>query len=231
MDVFRPTNANEVLRLRNMHGIAEDALLVLFVAALDRAHHFKGLDRLLDAFAHLHGESVSAARLLVVGDGDLRSQYEARARELGLSKRAIFVGSLAHEATAAYFAAADVTVLPSSPPESFGLVLIESMACATPVIASDIPGVRTVVQDQIDGLLVEQANIDALTDALDTMLSLPQADHNTMGAKGMSKVRCRYTWSRIGMQLQNIYCDLLETNRSMGSRYMETAIRRPKQRA
>jgi glycosyltransferase involved in cell wall biosynthesis len=202
IDHFRPTGSKAQLRER--YGIPAEAKLVLFVAALDRAHHFKGLDRLLQAFQRLPHDT----RLLIVGDGDLRRDYEAQARQLGIADRVVFAGAIAHRDTPEFFHGAEVCVLPSSPPESFGLVLIESLACGTPVVASNIPGVRTVVDHGQDGLLVEPGDIAALARAMQQLLA-DAALRCAMGACGRAKVEARYGWEQIGTRLQAIYQQVL----------------------
>lgn len=102
-----------------------------------------------------------------------------------------------------------MTVLPSSPPESFGLVLVESMACGTPVIASDIPGVRTVVDHGKDGFLVEAGNVDALAAQLQRFFALDAAARQAMGAAGREKVAQTYRWQQIGRRLARLYEDVL----------------------
>ena len=206
--LFAPQPAEEIAMCKSAYGIAADAPLVLFVAALDRAHHFKGLDVLLRAMVSLQPRS----RLLVVGSGDMRDAYERQAADLGLAGRVIFAGAIPHDELPVVFASADVTVLPSSPPESFGMVLIESMACGTPVIASDIPGVRTLVDEGIDGYLVPCGHSEALASAIGAVLDVPPQDRIALGRAGREKVRAHYDWSAIGQQLEAIYREL-GTNR------------------
>lgn len=201
-DLFSPAGATDV---RERYQIPHDAKLALFVAALDRAHHFKGLEQLLRAMKSLD----DTTWLLIAGDGDLRAEYERQAEALGISRRTVFAGAIDHDQLPPFFRAADVTVLPSSPPESFGLVLIESMACGIPVIASDIPGVRTVVADGIDGYLVAEGDVAALSDRLRDMLALPDAHQAAMGQAGRRKVEERYAWEQIGARLEEVYRDVL----------------------
>ncbi|MGH2355097.1 MAG: glycosyltransferase family 4 protein, partial [Chloroflexota bacterium] len=151
--------------VRERFGIDSRTPLVLYAAALDRAHHFKGLHRLLDALRQLQIQQSDLA-LLIVGDGDQRGAYEAQVDALGLRPTIRFAGSVRQSDLPPYFAAADLLVLPTSPPESFGMVLIEAMACATPVIASDIPGVREVVRSTGGGRLVPPGDVDALAQAI-----------------------------------------------------------------
>jgi glycosyltransferase involved in cell wall biosynthesis len=199
-------NSNSV---RTKYGIPENAKVILFVAALDRAHHFKGLDYLLQAFQKLPSD----VWLLIVGDGDLRGTYEQEAHQLGIASRIVFAGSIRHEETPSFFRGANVTVLPSSPPESFGLVLIESLACRTPVIATRIPGVRTVVDHGKDGLLVEPNNPDALADAIQTILNDADLAYE-MGRIGRKRVEACYGWDSIGERLESIYFQVLEKQRT-----------------
>ena len=200
--------ADSMDKIREQYDIPADSKMVLFVAALDRAHHFKGLGRLLHAFQSLPPD----VRLMVVGDGDLRQTYQQQANALGLIGRTIFVGAIAHEDTPPFFRSADVTALPSSLPESFGLVLIESLACATPVIASNIPGVRTVVNHGSDGLLVEAESSTALAEAIWQILS-DDATRREMGRRGRAKAEARYGWEQIGLQLEEIYQEALSCRR------------------
>jgi len=199
---FRPGPPDTDLRSR--HGIPPAAKLVLFVAALDRAHHFKGLGTLLQAARQLPPD----VRLLIVGDGDLLQDYRRQAVQLGLAERVAFAGAIAHDELPAYFRSAELTVLPSSPPESFGLVLVESLACDTPVVASDIPGVRTVVDHGSDGFLVRPHDPQALAGAIARVVS-DEGARREMGRRGRAKVEARYDWRSIGAQLEAIYRQIL----------------------
>ncbi len=139
---------------------------LLFVGGLDQAHAFKGLSHLLEALSHLSTD----VELTVVGDGDLRASYEREAERLGLRARVHFSGRLDREALREAYRAADFLVLPSvSRAEAFGIVLIEAQACGLPVIASDLPGVRTVVRAGETGWLVSPDDPSALLQTLTTV--------------------------------------------------------------
>ncbi|MHB1414326.1 MAG: glycosyltransferase family 4 protein, partial [Chloroflexota bacterium] len=201
--LFRPDL--EGTEVRRRHGLPAGARVVGFVGALDAAHHFKGLPHLLKAFTWLEDPS---AVLLVVGDGDLRPRLERLAGELNLGERVRFVGAVAHDKLPAYYAALDLLVLPSSPPESFGMVLIEAMACGKPVVAQDIPGVRSVVNTGIDGLLARPGDAADLAAKVGFLLA-DQALRGRMGRAGRRKVEERYSWSRIGAGLEGMYRQVL----------------------
>ncbi len=128
--------------------IAPTDKVILFVGGLDSAHYFKGVDILLHAFERFLKSQIPNYKfqILVVGDGNLRQEYEALSRNLGLEEGVIFAGSASEEDLPKYYNLADLFVLPSiDGSEAFGLVLLEAMASGVPVIASNLPGVRTLV--------------------------------------------------------------------------------------
>lgn len=208
---FKPGIDTSALRQRL--GIPSGAKVALFVGVLDRAHHFKGVNYLLQAFAVLNDPK---AHLLIVGEGEMRNNYEEQAKSFGLFGKVHFVGAIPNNALPDYYNAANLVVLPSLPPESFGVVLLEGMACNLPVIASDIPGVRTVVDNGRDGLLVPPANVEALSQALHTLLA-DTVRSEEMGSRGRKKVETLYSWSVIGHQLEEIYFNLLGHQMSSAS--------------
>jgi glycosyltransferase involved in cell wall biosynthesis len=178
--------------------------LIFFLSRLDRAHYFKGLHVLFEAL-----QALPEAGLVVGGDGDLRVQYEAQAEALGLRQRVQFAGEISDEALPAYYRAADVVVLPSvDRTEAFGLVLLEAMACGKPVVASRLPGVRTLVEEGQNGYLVEPGNAADLADKLRRCIQ----DGPVLGAHARQAVEARFSWPIIAEQLVRLYGDVL--NRS-----------------
>lgn len=188
--------------LREHYGLASSDQLILFVGGLDRAHYFKGVDVLLNALAILNDANV---KLLIVGDGDLKSEYEALANEFGIDEHVIFCGRVSDDLLPAHYRLCDFLVLPSTTMgEAFGVVLLEAMASAKPVIASNLPGVRSVVADGDDGLLATVDDADDLAQQMQTLLENPQLRHE-MGQNGRKKVETHYAWERIAPQLEDVY--------------------------
>ncbi len=198
-DRFRPGLDGRPIRRR--YGIPDDARVVLFVGGLDRAHHFKGVGVLLRAFARMEARDVA---LLIVGGGDREGTFAALAAGLGISERVVFAGAVPHAQLPLYYAAADVVALPSTPPESFGMVLVEAMACGKPVIASNLPGVRSVVSDGEDGLLVRPGDPSDLVEKTRALLDAPRR-RQEMGERGRVKVEERYAWPKIIPRLARVY--------------------------
>ncbi len=141
---------------------------ILFVGGLDSAHYFKGVDVLLRAIAQ------TSAKLWIVGDGERKPEYKRMAQKLGIQERVSFRGRLSEEDLLRAYQGARALVLPSTDgSEAFGLVLIEALACGTPVIASDLPGVRRVVGSSGAGQLVAPGDVHMLSRALNSAWDHP----------------------------------------------------------
>ena len=180
--------------------------VILMVASLDRAHYFKGVGIFLQALSQLPANVIG----VIVGDGELQLDYAVQTRILGLGARVHFAGQVSDEALLDYYRLADVTVLPSvTRGEAFGLVLLESLACATPVIASDLPGVRMVVDHGRDGYIVQPGDPASLAERLFSLLNLSPAQLEGFGHYGRRKVEEKYRWNIIGSQLESIYQGIL----------------------
>ncbi len=166
-ELFRPGD-RDVARARVDPG---NAPLVLYVG---RIAPIKGLETLLDAVAQLRARG-SAVRLLIVGgEADEPSDgHEAEIRRrvdgLGLREAVRFVGAQPQEALRDFYVAADVTVLPSYY-ESFGMVVLEAMACGSPVIGSRVGGLTTTVRDGVTGFLVPDGDAGALAERIVTLV-------------------------------------------------------------
>ena len=170
-DLFTPGDGAEARRRLDLDGRP----LLLWVG---RIAPIKGLDTLLDAVARL-SESGQDMRLLVVGgDTDERtSGHETSLRQrierLGLGDSVRFLGPQPQGVLPLYYAASDVTVLPSYY-ESFGMVALEAMACGSPVIASRVGGLVTTVRDGVTGFLVPDGDVEALAERIETLVGDPE---------------------------------------------------------
>ena len=192
--------------LRQQYHLSDGDWVALLVAGLDSAHYFKGVEVLLAALAGLPANF----KAIIVGDGNLRPAYEAQATRLGLDGRVHFAGRVPAASLPDYYRLADVSVLPSlTMGEAFGLVLVESLACGTPVIASNLPGVRSVVTAGVDGYLVQPGDAADLAARLQQLQQLPAGAVREMGAHGRRKVEQKYTWQLAAERLEAIYQQVL----------------------
>ena len=104
----------------------------------------------------------------------------------------------------------DLAVLPSvTMGEAFGIVLLEAMACSTPVIASNLPGVRSVVEHGINGLLVEPGDDADLAHKIQTLLGDSELMHQ-MADAGLQKTATTFSWEVIIPRLLSVYEDVLD---------------------
>lgn len=184
--------------IREKLAISNNATVILFVGGLDRPHYFKGVQFLISAFSKLNKQS---CYLIIVGEGELKYHFMQLARSLGVEDRIFFVGCVSDEALPLYYACSDFLVLPSSAmSEAFGKVLIEAMACGKAVIASNLPGVRSVVSEWQNGLLAEPADVDDLCSTMRVLIDDP-ALRKKFGNNGREKVESKYNWEKVGLRL------------------------------
>ena len=131
----------------------------------------KGIDVLLRAFAKIQDRE-PRLRLVLAGDGPLRSQLESLAESLGIAAKVDFRGRQGRAEIAALLAGCEVFVLPSRS-EPFGIVLLEAMACGKPVVSTTAGGIPEIIDDRNTGILVEPDNPTALAAALTAVLQQP----------------------------------------------------------
>lgn len=176
----------------------------LFVGKLDRAHYFKGVPILLRAFSEAHRRHPST-RLNLVGSGDFLEAYRREAHALSIDTAVTFCGSVSPEMLLEQYQNADCLVLSSvDRSEAFGLVLLEAQSCSVPVIASGLPGVRTTLEAEKTGLLVELGEVESLQNALEWMVTNPER-RRVMGRAARTRIETYYTWDKIITQLETIY--------------------------
>lgn len=158
---------------------------VLFVGRLVR---HKGVQFLIDSMRYLDGNTV----LLVVGDGEFSHSLSRLAKSYGLEKKVIMLGDVPDSILPSLYRAADVVVVPStSRLEAFSIAAIEAMASSTPVLVSNIPGVREVIEDSVHGLRSEPMDSRNIAEKLREMLS----DENRLKSMGVEGVKRAATFS------------------------------------
>ena len=163
--------------------------IILFVGGLDKAHYFKGVDILIKAISEIKDIELE---LRIIGEGELKNEFKNLSRDLGAENKVIFLGKLDKKGLVENFQQAKSLVLPSiNSNEAFGIVLIEAMACGTPVIASNLPGVRTVFENEKSGLLVEPKNIEDLKNKIELILQ-DQEKQKTMSQEAYKLVLEKY---------------------------------------
>ena len=175
----------------------------LNILFLGRLEHRKGLKYLLKAYQQVK-QKLPNSRLIVVGPGTrLRRGYERWIKRHHLLEDIVFVGFAPSEDVPRYFRTADIYCAPSTGRESQGVVLLESMAVGTPIIASNIEGYASVVTHGKEGLLVEPRNSVELAKAI-ILLAKDEPLRRKLGANGRETAE-QYSWERIARRVVDFY--------------------------
>jgi len=184
----------------------KDSKVILFVAALTKWHRYKGLDILIEAFSLIRDMDI---KLLVVGGGGLKSEYEAYTKSVNLTDKIVFVGEVSDDLLPKYYSIADMLVLPSKDrSEGFGLTILEANASGKPVIGSNIGGIPGILTDNDNGILVPPNNPTLLADAI-CRLSNDDKLRERMGERGR-QIALMHDWSRVAAETEKIYFELLD---------------------
>ena len=200
LDLFRPLDKAAA---RQQLGFAKDESVVLFVG---RFAPLKGIDRLLEAMAHLkHRQRL---RLVIVG-GDGNSTPESQrlqelARELSIQDFVTFAGRIEQYRLPSYYSAADVLAVPSHY-ESFGLVALESLASGTPVVATRVGAMESILKRGETGHVVSNGSSRSLADGIETFISRPHAP----SADEVRASVFRFSWANVASAMIDEYATVL----------------------
>lgn len=197
LGTFRPLDREESRKRLGLNG---DKVL-LYVG---RIESLKGVELLVRTAAHL--DTCEPVRVLVVGDDNGQDREVDRLRELAdtleVGESIDFVGRVAQEELPVYYSAADVCVVPSFY-ESFGLAALESMACGTPVVASRVGGLSTVVQHGSTGYLKSWRCPEAFANSLEMLISSKSLQHS-MGVAARRRAE-DMSWDKVAGQIAELY--------------------------
>jgi D-inositol-3-phosphate glycosyltransferase len=215
VSTFRPISKSDA---RKQLGISAKEKVVLYVGRFDKR---KGIETLVRATGELRsqleqGEEIDPQnlKLLVVGgsdpqeaDGAERRRIEGIVAELDLTANTDFVGMVGHDRLALYYTAADVCVIPSHY-EPFGLVAIEAMACGTPVVASEVGGLKFTVISEETGLLVPPHDVSKFAHAIGRILT-DEVWARKIRKQASTRVHQNFSWTGVAIQLSDLYRYLL----------------------
>lgn len=201
--VYKPFNNNW---FREFLGTADEPLIL----SVARLHPSKGIDVLLKAFS-LVKNATPDAKLVIVGRGPWEEKAKEMLRRLKLEGSAFLVTQfLPDSAMPKVYNAADVFVLPSVY-EPFGLAVVEAMACAVPVIVTDVGGLKDIVLHGVTGLKVVPNSVDILAKAI-TALLVNEDLRKSMGNKARRRVETKFDWRVVSKQYDVFYERLLEAS-------------------
>ncbi len=192
------TTKDAAARLRARLKIGPDELVIACIASFraEKAHAL-----LIDAWSQLD----KAPHLILAGDGPLRSEIEAQVRLLELQGRTHFLGNIAD--VRPVLEIADVTVLASAT-EAFSIAMLESMAMKTPVVATDVGGLREAVIPEETGYLLAPGDVNELKATLAAALS---DRHNLarLGANARTLVQEKFSTAKVVEQTEKVLSRLI----------------------
>jgi len=189
-------------------GLSDNTLVIGYIGSLVA---WEGLENLFYAFSNIL-QIVSNVKLLIVGDGPLRPHLLKLRDQLGIHSFTIFTGQIPYENIARYYSICDVLVLPRTRARVNALVTplkpLEIMAMGKPLIASDLPALREIINPGKTGVLVEPEDPKRLAEAILSLLSDPQ-ERKRLGANAREWVVKNRDWRSIVTRYHEVYSKFL----------------------
>lgn len=202
---FPPVPSEIGRQLRQDLGVAQDEFLLLIPSRVDPR---KGQENMLRALIQARAALAEHRyRLLLLAwpspPTDYATRLEGIIAQHNLGDRVITHPPVPHEEMPAFFAAADGVVLPSQ--EYFSIVMLEAMLLQCPLIASVHGGSRDVIDDRVNGFLVDHNDVDQLAGAALHMLGMDEEARREMGRRARQTILDGYTWEQIAHRLLTVY--------------------------
>ncbi len=182
-------------------GIETEEFAIGVIARLEEQ---KGHRYLLEALSQIP-ESLASLKILIVGDGQLRSVLEAETKKRGLSSKVFFLGT--RKPITPILKALDLFLLPSLW-EGFSMAILEAMAAGVPVIATRVGGAGEVITSGRDGLLIPPGDARILAEAIQDALQ-HRDKYEEMARNGRERVRQYFSQGQHVMALQTLYLQVL----------------------
>ena len=195
--IFNQSEASVANKKKNELGFGKDNIIILNIG---RLHSQKGQACLIEAFDIVHKNN-NRCRLIIIGKGHLENELKSKAIELNLDKEIVFLKD--RNDVFEILRASDIFVFPSLY-EGFGIALIEAMASGLPVIASDIDVLRELVDNNIDGILIENGNHVKLAETISSLIDDIELRH-CLGKNAREKAMKLSDPVRYAKELENIY--------------------------
>jgi len=200
-DVFKQLSEKKTADLKEMFP----GRIVLSVGRLAEK---KGIKHLIDALPKVI-KKIPDTHLVIVGDGPQKSLLEQKVSDLGISDSVSFAGSVSNQQLPAYYSFADVFVLPSiidsrGDTEGLGVVLLEAMACGTPVVGSRLGGITDIIDDESTGLLAKSGNPDDIADKIVRILSEEELSNNLV-ENGSDRINNVFSWKVVTERFNGLF--------------------------
>lgn len=207
-NLFYPSRAKTAFQET---GFSEEDKILLYVG---RVEPIKGLMTIIEAFALLNKSRNPLLRLIVIGGGKKGSELsynpevkrvKAAVETFGLTEKIVFLGSKEQKALKDFYSAADVLIVPSLY-ESFGLVVVEALACGTPVLVSKVGKMRTIVKEGRNGFSFAPGSPEVLANGI--KIFFQKKDLLWEEARIRQDIIDRFSWDKTGRETQRVFAGL-----------------------
>jgi len=198
IEKFKPLTDKEKIK---QDYAAKDEFLLIAPRRLDPKN---GLDFLIRALPFI-AKSIPQIKLLIAGGGPehLQEAYLQLAKDLNVSEQLIITGNLPYAKMPMIIASADLIIIPSLM-EAVSLAALEAMACAIPIVASNVGGLPLIVDEKV-GALTEPANPKSIAEAVIALYQLPKEELKAKGLAARERVLQAYTWQHAASQTIRVY--------------------------
>jgi glycosyltransferase involved in cell wall biosynthesis len=195
-DLFRPKTTQTIFE--------KEDYVIGCIKPMEKVYN---VGTLIEAFFEL-SKKYPKMKLLLIGGGSEEKEMQKRCKQLGILNKVKFTGRVANAEIAVYLNQMDVLVNISSY-ESFGVSVIEALACEKPVVATDTGGLREIIQTNDYGTLVKIADVQATKDAIENYYLYPEIAKKT-GKQARSKVQKLYGQKEQVQKMHALYTELLK---------------------
>lgn len=194
---------------RKKYGMAQDDLIFFIPRRLTKKN---GVIYPILSFPPVL-EKFPNARLVFAGTGEMMDDMKAKAKELGIAERVTMLGAVDHKDMIQYYALSDIALVPSiysaGVEEATSISALEAMGSGIPLIACAVGGLKEIVDHEKDGLLVEERNIEALTEAMIRLIEEPEYGQELAKA-AREKIIAEYSHFAAAQKYESIYKNALQ---------------------
>lgn len=194
----------EDINWREKLNIPQKGKVLLYVGIIESRRNVDFIIKLLPVL----GNDIPQMHLIIVGDGPQKRVCEALAEKLGVLNKTKFIGRVHQYQLPSIYKEADLLLLPSSY-EIYGMVVLEAMYFGVPVISSATAGPKEIIQDFLDGVVLDKIQIELWQKAMLDLFS-DLSKKNDMGNKAKRKIRTQFLWSHLCKNYLEFYKKLLE---------------------
>jgi len=182
-----------------------DAPLILYVG---NDNISKNLKTLIDSFSIVHNKYDS--RLLLISYHEISSELSDYIKEKGIKDKVITLNKIENKKMPYIYSSADVFVLPSKK-EIFGMVVLEAMACGTPVISTPVPAAKDIIKDGTNGIIVPVSDSEKLAESILSVITNEET-RELLGENARKSIEQKYDWDYICKQYIKVFNDVLDNN-------------------